>query len=310
MMRPQFAREQISDLDMEERHVQNMMRAIPVDPKSGWTEQFDIQVLFFRLTLDAATEFLFGESADSQVSELPENKILRSKGNASAREESAFATAFDTSQTALAMRFRLQDKNWMYNTSSFRSANKVCHDFIDHYVQLALKGNMGDLKEKNSTGDIKKQKYIFLEALASETKDPIELRSQLINILLAGRDTTASLLGWTFYLLARHPAVWEKLRAVVIDEFGTYTNQTDISFARMKNCQYLQHTLNEVLRLYPLVPFNFRTATKNTTIPVGGGPDGKSPVFVREGQVVEYSGTFSHLICEDFPYFTAWLFIC
>lgn len=61
MMRPQFARDQVSDLDLEERHVQNMMQALTVN-SDGWTDEIDIQVLFFRLTLDSATEFLFGES--------------------------------------------------------------------------------------------------------------------------------------------------------------------------------------------------------------------------------------------------------
>ena len=43
------------------------------------------------------------------------------------------------------------------------------------------------------------------------------------------------------------------------------------------------------LRLYPIVPFNLRTAIKDTYLPVGGGPDGKSPVFVAKGNEVIYS---------------------
>lgn len=61
MMRPSFAREQVADLNLEETHVQNMMQALPVK-SDGWTDEIDIQVLFFRLTIDSATEFLFGES--------------------------------------------------------------------------------------------------------------------------------------------------------------------------------------------------------------------------------------------------------
>ena len=290
MLRPQFAREQISDLNLEERHVQNMMRGISVNHKSGWSDQVDLQVLFFRLTLDSATELLFGDSADSQIAELPENKVstsLRSKPTA--RDELLFAAAFDTSQSALSTRLRFVDKYWLYNTSAFRSANKICHEFIDYYVQSALNGNISDLKETDSEKGAKKDKYIFLEALAAQTRDPIELRSQLLNILLAGRDTTASLLGWLFYLLARHPAIFEKLRTTVIAEFGTYNVPTDISFTKIKGCQYLQHCLSETLRLFPVVPHNLRFATKDTTIPVGGGADGKAPVFVKKGQQVEYS---------------------
>ena len=43
-----------------------------------------------------------------------------------------------------------------------------------------------------------------------------------------------------------------------------------------------------VLRLYPSVPVNSREATRLTTLPTGGGPDGKSPILVRPGEGVGY----------------------
>ena len=43
-----------------------------------------------------------------------------------------------------------------------------------------------------------------------------------------------------------------------------------------------------VLRLYPSVPINSRSAIKTTTLPVGGGPDGKAPVLVPAGTPVGY----------------------
>jgi cytochrome P450 len=43
------------------------------------------------------------------------------------------------------------------------------------------------------------------------------------------------------------------------------------------------------LRLYPIVPFNLRCALKDTCLPVGGGPDGTSPVFIPKGHEVIYS---------------------
>lgn len=59
MLRPHFSRTQISDLRLEEVHVQHMIKALGLN-SSGWTAQIDLQPLFFRLTLDSATEFLFG----------------------------------------------------------------------------------------------------------------------------------------------------------------------------------------------------------------------------------------------------------
>lgn len=66
LLRPQFVREQVGDLDLEETHVQNMMKALPVDPASGWTKNTDLSTLFFRLTLDSATEFLCGKMVQHQ----------------------------------------------------------------------------------------------------------------------------------------------------------------------------------------------------------------------------------------------------
>lgn len=48
------------------------------------------------------------------------------------------------------------------------------------------------------------------------------------------------------------------------------------------------------LRLYPLVPSNARTANKDTILPVGGGPDSKSPVLIRKAQIVMYNVYSTH----------------
>lgn len=61
MMRPQFNRDQMSDFEVEEKHVQNLMRAIDTRLQGDWTEEIDLQVLFFRLTMDSATEILLGQ---------------------------------------------------------------------------------------------------------------------------------------------------------------------------------------------------------------------------------------------------------
>lgn len=48
------------------------------------------------------------------------------------------------------------------------------------------------------------------------------------------------------------------------------------------------------LRLHPIVPGNARTANFDTTLPVGGGPDGKSPIFIKKGQMVIYQVYVMH----------------
>lgn len=293
-MRPQFTRDQVSDLDLEERHVQNLMAALDARLQpDGWTQVVDMQDLFFRLTLDSATEFLLGESADSQLQHIP--GYARDRNSSAALHGSNFAWAFDRGQLALATRARFGNLYWMYNTSEFRECIRRCNGFMDHYVRKVLGRDPREAqKEKDVEGRVARSKYVFMDALAEQTRDPVELRSQTMHILLAGRDTTASMLGWLFMLLSQDPARYKKLRDIVLEEFGTYDHPRDITFARLKGCQYLQHCNNETLRLYPVVPINARWAYKDTTLPVGGGPDGKSPIFVRKGSSVEYSVHLLH----------------
>lgn len=80
-------------------------------------------------------------------------------------------------------------------------------------------------------------KYTFLHALANLTQDRKILRDQILAILVAGRDTTASALSWVFYELARHPEITRKLRAEIVDTVGLETAPT---YQDLKGMKYLQ----------------------------------------------------------------------
>jgi cytochrome P450 len=141
-----------------------------------------------------------------------------------------------------------------------------------------------------------KPKYVLLHELASKATSHVELRDQLLAMLLAGRDTTSALMSWAFYLLARHPSIYTKLRTAVLDDFGSDKDfdQDNFSFARLKSCKYLQYVLNEALRLFSVVPFNSRVASRDTVLPVGGGPDGTEPIAVKKGYLVSYCPYLMH----------------
>lgn len=62
LIRPQFARDQIMNIDLLETHVQALIGRL--NPLSdGWTTKIDIQPLFFNLTLDVSTEFLVSHNS-------------------------------------------------------------------------------------------------------------------------------------------------------------------------------------------------------------------------------------------------------
>ncbi|KAK9478772.1 cytochrome P450 [Lipomyces japonicus] len=292
LLKPQFTRQQVSDVAALEKHVQNLIELLPADGTV-----VDLQALFYKFTLDASTEFLFGDSVESLRAVNPSvtnsdnnEKQNQSRQYVSAAGKADFATAFDLSQATLAKRIVFQKFYWLVNPAKFQTANQTVHKFVDSYVSKALALSQ-DGKDHQS------DRYVFLEALVQDTRDPKVLRDQLLNILLAGRDTTATLLSWTFYLLARHPRVLEKLRSALLEDFGPTLNhpgKKQINFETLKSCTYLRYVLNEVLRLYPSVPQNFRIANKHTVLPRGGGPDGTAPVFVRKGQKIFYSVYIVH----------------
>ena len=63
LIRPSFARSQVADLDMLEKHVNTLIDGIPRDGST-----VDLSTLFSQLTLSTAIEFLFGESSDEEGS--------------------------------------------------------------------------------------------------------------------------------------------------------------------------------------------------------------------------------------------------
>ena len=84
----------------------------------NWIKSVDLQILFFRLTLDSATEFLFGTSVDSQLDVFPSYLMLDSA--AGAPNSSGFATAFDEAQMTLATRARFMDMYWLVSPKDFK----------------------------------------------------------------------------------------------------------------------------------------------------------------------------------------------
>ncbi|KAF2459643.1 putative cytochrome P450 family protein [Lineolata rhizophorae] len=291
MLRPQFARSQVEDTAVEEYHLQNFMQALQVGP-DGCADVEDIQTLFFRLTMDSATEMLFGESLDTQLSEMPGATVSMTRNGLRERD---FAAAFDKAQYIISEGFRLNELYWIYQGRELKNACKNVHDFADYFVKRALNQEFG---EKRTIEDGKKEKYVFLEALAADIRDPRKLRDELLSILTAGRDTTAALLGYLWYSLAKDPVRYTKLRQTAIDHFGTYQHPKPITFTGLKNCAYLQYCMNETLRLFPVVPLNSRRAVRDTSIPVGGGADGKSPVFVPKDTEVNYYVHVMHRMKE------------
>ncbi|OJJ30108.1 hypothetical protein ASPWEDRAFT_54809 [Aspergillus wentii DTO 134E9] len=213
LVRPLFVKDRVSDLDVLERHFQCLRRIItPGDGQDG--QKVDISDLIFRCTLDVATDFLLGES-------------IRSLENPAQDFEKAFSHA----QNIQMMIARAGHAHVLIPRRSFNKSIESIDAFIQPYIDRAL-GLQGSMKiSERSEPD-----YTFLHALAHYTRDPKLIRDQLVNILIAGRDTTASALSWVLFELSKHPLVVMKLRKEILG----CVNSDRPTYSQLKDMKYLQ----------------------------------------------------------------------
>ncbi|PQE15090.1 cytochrome P450 alkane hydroxylase protein [Rutstroemia sp. NJR-2017a BVV2] len=271
LLRPIFDKESISDLNLAEVHFQHLLRRLPRDGST-----VDLQQLFFNFTMDTATQFLFGHSVNTQFNS---NNISGPVSDAD------FAEQYGLTQTEASHMVRLGPLN--------RLRKQFSHISITSPTWRLKKPR---IKRRGTARKAKRDRTAFLKN--SPTLLPIAKSSE--TNLLAGRDTTASLLSNLFFMLARYPDVFEKLRAEVMTLNGQLP-----SYDELRNLKYLRQCINEstrrlfdlfvrkltptALRIHPVAPANTREAVCDTVLPKGGGEDGESPLFVKSGTQVLYS---------------------
>ncbi|SPQ24010.1 fbf34475-3db6-48c3-9aad-f820b4ecf11d [Thermothielavioides terrestris] len=278
--------QQINDLDLLERHVQQLIAAISRHRDGGcaqgWTRKFDLQPLFYNLALDVVTEMVYGYSVHSQNPaervELPELPGHEPPDRANIGKH------MDAGKFWVETRGALWKYRWLLPSWPFSKHCAAVHKYAEWFVQLRLRRGDDYLDGlQHQQGAANKDRYVLLHELAKMTQDPVELRSQTLNVLIAGRDTTAALLGWAFYLLARHPRVWNKLRRDVLEKFGHNPPRGFGTKEFRVLLPYLHAVINETLRVAPVVPLNERVALRDTILPRGGGPNRDRPIFVPKG---------------------------
>lgn len=224
LIRPQFVKNRVSDLEIFEKHVDRLMKKVG---RQG--EEVDIAALLYRFTLDSATDFLLGKSVDSLDN-----------------PQATFASAFAEVQRVQNLITRAGELNVFIPKGTYWAGLKVINAFVEPFIDQVLRLNVTDLKEKTNVS--------FLHALAATgTRDRDAIRDQVIAVLLAGRDTTAGTLSFTFKELSAQPEIVGKLRREILNTVGASRPPT---YEDLKSMRYLQHVINETLRLYPSVPFN------------------------------------------------------
>ncbi|KAF5337344.1 hypothetical protein D9611_002957 [Ephemerocybe angulata] len=285
MTRPFFSKDRISHFDIFDRHAVDALDQLSARLKEG--HPVDIQDLASRFTMDSATEFLFAKNVHSLGAGLPYPfYVANSSPEARAYAEEAqkhpanqFANAFDLTQRQLALRGR---KGLHWPLSEFwvdrvKEYMVIIGGFIDPILEAALARNQG--KEKLGQGEKDREvddNESLLDHLIHYTDDPKVLRDETLNILLAGRDTTANSITYAIYMLAQNPDVLQRLRQEVLEKVGESRRPT---FEDMKDMKYLRAVINGT------------TSNRPVVFP---GKNGSPPYYIPAGTKTGYSVFLMH----------------
>jgi len=177
LFRPAFNRESINDFEETARAANSLIEVLPKG-SGRWTEQVNLMDYFFRFTLDTATSFLFGQTTDSQLAAagrlIPERDSIFS-----AASNQQFVDSFTIVEEWLSMRLRADIFYWLVQSPKWWRARRLVRQFVNHYVKLALDSRSQPEKADSD----KRNKYNLLKELATECRDPVELRDQLLGKL-------------------------------------------------------------------------------------------------------------------------------
>ena len=152
-------RMQYQNLKGFHEHLESLMGRLKAS--SGVT---DLQPMFYRLTLDTTIAMILGEPVESFKHEMGD----------------IFSKAFDKASLVTGTRARLGDLYF-----------KACETIKNYTYQFAL-----DALQREAESPVDSEKVSFISELHRDNKDLQLVRDQVLNVLIAGRDTTAATLSY------------------------------------------------------------------------------------------------------------------
>lgn len=218
LIRPNLAKDQFVDAEMTtlEKHFGRLLSAIPRDGS-----EIDLQPLFFAFTLNTSIELLTGQDVylDHDVSRM-----------------------FDDAERLIGDQFLLSFIPFRRSRRQYLKACQLCHTWVDRYVLEAIKEHQSQTWKTftEEDKDSREGKYSLLSELVKETYDVPRIRGELIGMLTAGRETTASALSSLWFTLAKRPEIVQKLQK----EIGELNGQKP-TFTQLKKMRHLQNTIQE-----------------------------------------------------------------
>lgn len=182
--------------------------------------------------MDTSTEFIFGQSIDSQ---LPDDL-----NNSKELLEAFMGALAGVGKRRLAGKLhRIMyafDESWKVHMDTV-------YAYVDAHVKRALDESASESKEKEPE-DVTQKRYVLITEMVKEIKDPLKLRYQLLNVFMPARDSTSILMANCLFHLARNPEIWIQLR-----KDSVALGDQPLTFEVLKSLQSFKYVLYETLRL-------------------------------------------------------------
>jgi len=198
----------------------------------------DVEVEMTHVTIDVITDLMMGVSLDddtlSNLREQLEPLGMRFRPDP--------------------VRFALPEWVPLPGDAEFEAAIRELERVVDDIVDRR-RGDVGSDDDPDAPMDLLS---ILLRAQARGEQTPKQLRDELVTMLLAGHDTTALTLTYTWYLLSAHPDVERRLH----DEIDEVLAGDRPGMAHVRELDYTERVIQEAMRLYPPVYTLLRTPTR------------------------------------------------
>lgn len=175
-------------------------------------------------------------------------------------DSKTFLSALHASQSWVLLRIVFGALARYFPNPKWKRDCQTLYSFVDHYVDLALEEEEKLQKLKPTAGERPKKDsrpFSLVRRLAKQTPSRYEIRSQVIQSILAMQDTTSTLLSNTIFLLSRNPIIWTSLREEVRGK------KDELTAKELRSMTLLQNVLKECE--YSIYSYQLQTkARKNS----------------------------------------------
>jgi cytochrome P450 len=231
---------------------------------------FDLQPLFYALTFDSFCDLALGVSFDS----------MQEVARTNARPE--FLRAFDDLTIKCGNRFfrplwKLERLLNFGEEAAIKRDAAIVRDIVE---QLAARILSLSADEVDARDDLLSMFTVYCRKNRDTPASKAELCDLTANMILAGRDTSASSLTSLFRLLHHHPAVRDRLEAEIDRLTAGCDENEPLTYERLKEFAFLDAVVMETLRLFPPVAADMKMCIESCTLPSG--------LHVEKGDMIYY----------------------